>query len=167
MDYLDPTFDELFKALRTEGFIRGAYHFYETNDDPHVQANWFIKNVSLGVGDLPPIVDIERVKAPFAGSLQNNFKLFLDQLEDHYGSKPIIYTGPKFWEHTMKEHLPAYPLWVAEYGADAPTVPHGWQSWTLWQYSDAQNVTGINGSTDGSYFNGDIEALQSMLLAEQ
>ncbi|MEP5729646.1 MAG: GH25 family lysozyme [Sulfitobacter sp.] len=166
MDYLDPTFDHRFGTLETAGLIRGAYHFYETNDDPLVQANWFIKNVSLRAGDLPPIVDIERVKAPVAGDLKKNFRIFLDTLEEHYGSKPIIYTGPVFWEHAMKEHLPAYPLWIAQYGTDAPTIPDGWQNWTFWQYSDAHTVPGIDGNTDANHFNGDIEDLRSMLLPQ-
>lgn len=164
MDYLDPTFDDRFTTVKTLGLIRGAYHFYETNDDPLVQANWFIKNVPLEAGDLPPIVDIERVKAPVANNLHGEFKLFLKTLEDHYGSKPIIYTGPNFWEHVMKEHLPSYPLWIAEYGKDTPTIPDGWQSWTMWQFTEKNTVPGITGPTDGNHFNGGMTDLRSVLI---
>lgn len=164
MNYLDPTFDDRFTTLKTLGLIRGAYHFYETNDDPLVQANWFIKNVPLEAGDLPPIVDIERVKAPVANDLHGEFKLFLKTLEDHYGSKPIIYTGPNFWEHVMKEHLPSYPLWIAEYGKDTPTIPDGWQSWTMWQFTEKNTVPGVSGPTDGNHFNGGMTDLHSVLI---
>ena len=78
--------------------------------------------------------------------------------------QPIIYTGPNFWDHVMKEHLPDYPLWVAEYGADTPSIPDGWQSWTMWQYTETQLVPGVDGNTDGSRFNGHLEDLQSVLL---
>lgn len=166
MDYLDPTFSSRFKDLKATGMIRGAYHFYETNDDPQVQASWFIKNVELAKGDLPPIVDIERVEAPISKDLQKDFNIFLKKLEDHYGSTPIIYTGPQFWDHVMKEQLPNYRLWIAEYGTDAPTIPDGWQTWTMWQYTETQIVPGIEGNTDGSHFNGGIEELRSVLLTE-
>ncbi|EDZ40651.1 putative cell-wall lytic enzyme [Rhodobacteraceae bacterium HTCC2083] len=166
MDYLDPTFTDRYNTLAATGMIRGAYHFYETNDDPNVQADWFIKNVPLQEGDLPPIVDIERVKAPVSNSLHRDFKTFLERLEDHYGFKPIIYTGTNFWDHVMKEHLPNYRLWIAQYGADSPTIPDGWHTWTIWQHTETQIVSGINGNTDGSRFNGDIDDLRSVLLTE-
>lgn len=156
MDYLDPTFTDRFARLEKAGMVRGAYHFYETNDDPKAQATWFIQNVALKPGDLPPIVDIERVKAPARKTLGADFKAFLNLLEGHYGSKPIIYTGPNFWDHVMKEHLPDYPLWVAEYGADSPTIPEGWQEWTLWQYTEGKSQPGIEGATDASHYNGEI-----------
>ncbi|WP_245818964.1 glycoside hydrolase family 25 protein [Marivita hallyeonensis] len=166
MDYLDPTFADRFETLGTLGLVRGAYHFYETNDAPEVQASWFIENVGLRAGDLPPVVDIERVKAPVREGLQDEFKVFLDMLEDHYGMKPIIYTGPDFWTHVMKEHLPHYPLWIAQYGVDTPEIPDGWGNWTLWQYTDAHVVPGINGETDGNHFNGGIDDLRSVLLID-
>lgn len=166
MDYLDPTFVDRYSALAGTGLIRGAYHFYETNDDPTIQAKWFIKNVPLTKGDLPPIVDIERVKAPVANDLHKDFKIFLDLIEDHYGSKPIIYTGPNFWDHVMKEHLPNYPLWIAEYGAENPTLPDGWQTWTMWQFTDSHTVAGITGAIDGSRFNGGKAQIQSVLLGQ-
>ena len=166
MDYLDPTFTDRFKALKTAGLIRGAYHFYETNDSPLVQANLFIKNAPLKAGDLPPIVDIERVKAPATKNLHSDFKTFLKQLEGHYGVKPIIYTGTKFWNHVMKEHLADYPLWIAEYGTDSPTIPDGWQNWTMWQYTDARAIPNVDGDTDGSHFNGGADALSEILLVD-
>ncbi len=165
LDYLDPTFAQRFRTLGDAGMIRGAYHFYETDDDPAAQADWFIRNVALAPGDLPPIVDIERVKAPVTTDLQAGFRTFLQRIEAHYGTRPIIYTGPAFWDHVMKEVLPDYPLWVAEYGTDAPTIPDGWQTWTLWQYTETRSVKGIDGHTDSSHFNGNLDALRKVLLA--
>lgn len=164
LDYLDPTFADRFKALEAVGMVRGAYHFYETNDDPKRQAEWFIQNVPLKAGDLPPIVDIERVKAPTPGTLAEDFKIFLETIEAHYGRKPIIYTGPKFWMHVMKAQLPSYPLWIAEYGAAQPTIPQGWHGWTLWQYTQSLDVPGLEGVADGSHFNGDSQVLRAFLV---
>lgn len=164
VDYLDASFADRFSSLANTDLIRGAYHFYETNDDPVQQADWFICNAPLGPGDLPPIVDIESVKGPIPGHLRTNFKIFLSRLESHYGAKPIIYTGPRFWNHTMKEHLPSYPLWIAQYEVDEPFVPAGWQAWTLWQHTDSYSVPGLVEEMDASYFNGSTVAMKRLTL---
>ena len=40
--YTDPQFHTNWQGMRAAGILRGAYHFYETNDDPVTQANNFI-----------------------------------------------------------------------------------------------------------------------------
>ncbi|WP_336080628.1 glycoside hydrolase family 25 protein [Thalassospira sp. CH_XMU1448-2] len=164
LDYLDPTFTDHFAAARKAGLLRGAYHFYETNDDGAAQAAWFIKNVTLEPGDLPPVVDIERIKAPIKGNLHQQFETFLSLLEQHYHRRPIIYTGRKFWEHAMKEHFPGNQLWIAEYGVDQPTIPVEWASWSFWQYTEELTVPGVPTKVDGTYFNGDSRRLGEILI---
>ena len=62
----------------------------------------------------------------------------------------MIYSGPAF----LNENLPAahglggIPLWLAEYTtASQPSLPRGWNSYAIWQYSGNANVNGI-GSCD-------------------
>lgn len=164
IDYIDPMYATHFREAKAAGLISGAYHFYETNDDGEGQADWFIKNISLGPGDLPPVVDIERVKAPVDGNIHTQFRKFIERLTAHYGSRPIIYTGPRFWEHVMKEHLPGNPLWIAEYDVKSPTVPPEWSQWTFWQYTHTLAMPGAETDLDGSLFNGDPMALKALLL---
>lgn len=164
MNYLDPAFADNFRAARDAGLLRSGYHFYETNDDGAAQAAWFIRNVDLQPGDLPPVVDIERIKAPVDGDLHTQFAAFLDALEAHYGQPAIIYTGPSFWDHAMRQHFPGHPLWVAQYGVPAPTVPDGWSAWTFWQYTETWHPSGTTAPIDGSVFNGDATSLQALQL---
>lgn len=164
-DYLDPAFADSFRIARESGLLRGAYHFYETDDDGVAQAQWFIRNVDLQPGDLPPVVDIERVKAPVDGDLHTQFDAFLSTLEAHYGQAPIIYTGPNFWDHAMQEHFPDHPLWVAQYNVSAPTLPDGWSTWTFWQYTENWQPPGTTTPIDGSVFNGDETKLQALLIS--
>lgn len=164
MDYLDPAFADNFRAAQEAGLLRGGYHFYETNDDGAAQAAWFIRHVDLQPGDLPPVVDIERIKAPVDGDLHTQFAAFLNALEAHYGQPAIIYTGPDFWNHAMRQHFPGHPLWVAQYGVSAPTVPDGWSSWTLWQYTETWQPPGAKAPIDGNVFNGDAASLQLLRL---
>jgi lysozyme len=164
VSYVDPAFAERFKAAKAAGLIAGAYHFYETNDDGERQALWFIQNVPLAPGDLPPVVDIERIKKPLAGNVHAEFQKFLDVLEAHYGTCAIIYTGPTFWEHALNAHFPGRRLWVAEYGVEKPSVPPEWSAWSFWQYTDSLVLVGISNAVDGSFFNGDQTALTKLLL---
>ena len=167
LDYLDPTFIDHFAKAKKAGILRGPYHFYETNDDGAGQAEWFIKNVTLEPGDLPPVVDIERIKPPVAGNLHKQFAIFLAKLEQHYGRHPIIYTGRKFWEHAMREHFPRNQLWIAEYDVDEPTIPVEWADWSFWQYTEELTVPGVPTAVDGTYFNGDAKSLRAILIPEK
>ena len=164
LGWLDPTFVDRFRSAGNEGVVRGAYHYYETDDDPAKQADWFIPNVTLKAGDLPPIVDIEHIAAPIDDDLLKDFDTFLGKLEAHYGHAPIIYTGPNFWDHAMKESLPGKRLWIADYNVDHPEIPDGWNDWTIWQYTDSFDLSGVNGEVDASYFNGSADDFQAVLI---
>jgi hypothetical protein len=48
---------------------------------------------------------------------------------------------------------------VAHYGVESPSLPHGWDEWTFWQYSDHGQVPGIDAATDLDWFNGSYEDL--------
>lgn len=165
LTYVDPTFKEHFQSAKQTGVIRGAYHFYETKDDGVGQADWFIENVQLEKGDLPPVVDIEALKGIVPDkTLHDNFNAFIERVEAHYGSKLIIYTGTSFWEHSMREHLPGHALWIAEYGVESPKIPSEWQSWTFWQFTESQPIAGAERAVDGSFFNGNFDEFNEMLI---
>ena len=163
-DWADPSFTGHFAALKAAGIPRGAYHFYETDDDPLAQAQWFIEHVSLEAGDLPPVVDIEKITPPTPPTLTSDFGTFLDALYAHYGVEAIIYTGERFWDHALKEHFPKHPLWIAAYDVAAPTIPQGWKAWTFWQFTQDETLSGLKTPVDCSYFQGDWAELQSILL---
>jgi hypothetical protein len=52
-------------------------------------------------------------------------------------------------------------LWIAQYtSAAAPSWPKGtWAVWSLWQYTDQAEVSGISARVDGNRWNGSIENL--------
>ncbi|MEE8587348.1 MAG: GH25 family lysozyme, partial [Acidobacteriota bacterium] len=41
-----------------------------------------------------------------------------------------------------------YPLWLAEYGVEAPRIPVGWSDWHLWQWQGDAQVPGVEKSAD-------------------
>lgn len=161
--YQDPNFNKNFAAARNAGITIGAYHFYETNDDPADQLKNFTSLVTLKPGDLPPVIDIERLHKKDDIKLTENLQKFLDGLEKHYGVKPIIYTGLRF----SNKHLIGfgnYPLWLAEYERDKPKLPNGWSKWTFWQWSQLHTISGIGGDVDADRYNGDKASFLSMLI---
>ena len=56
---VDENFNDNFYQAREYGFIRGAYHFWSNKSSARAQANFFLKQVHLEEGDLPPVLDIE------------------------------------------------------------------------------------------------------------
>ena len=162
--FQDPLFRNDFDGASQAGLAVGAYHFYMTDDDPRDQFKNYVELVSLGRGHLPPVVDIEALSKDTRPEFIADLQIFLDLLEEEYGAKPIIYSGKKF----AKKHLEGfshYPLWLAEYEVEEPSLPTaGWNSWTFWQWTQSARVDGIDGPVDGDRFNGDHVSFQGFLL---
>lgn len=161
--YTDPQFATYWSGALGAGVLRGAYHFYRTNDDPTAQAENFLNAVQLLPGDLPPVVDFEKLTgSQSASQILQDLQTWLDAVEQGTGRVPIIYTGPDFWDSLGTSAFSRYPLWVAEYGVQSPRLPAGWTSWTFWQYSETGTVAGISGSVDLDVFSGALADLQAL-----
>jgi lysozyme len=159
VDLKDPAFDTHWEALGAAGLVRGAYHFYVTEDDPEAQARFFIETVELRSGDLAPVVDVELIGHGTQPGLAERLQRYLDRIEAHYGVKPILYTAPSFWDQHLTDGFGEYPLWVAEYEVDTPRLPSGWTAWHLWQWKADAEVPGVAKGADLSRLNrsGDVE----------
>ena len=160
----DPEFVNNWQGMKEAGVIRGAYDFYIVEESPASQVQDFSDIVSLESEDLAPMVDIEEASITASdgtapANIVSNFHEYLILMEAHYGIKPIIYTNPSFWNEYMDDSFGDYPLWIAEYGVKAPTVPNGWDNWTIWQHSESGSIDGIKGSVDLDVFNGNLERL--------
>lgn len=154
--YTDPDFQANWQGMRAAGLARGAYHFYETGDDPVAQAGHFVATVgALDAGDLPPVVDIESSNGDYEGrGVAANLQVWLNAVEQALGRTPMIYTNLSFWNNDVSADFGRYPLWIAEYGVAAPTLPTGWNAWTFWQYSQQGSVGGVAGEVDQDVYAG-------------
>lgn len=164
VDFKDSAFDDNWPAMKAAGMIRGAYHFYVTEDDPTAQANFFIANVTLEPGDLAPVVDVEVIGHNTQPGLAERLATWLSVVEQHYGVKPIIYTSPSFWDANLDGSFGAYPLWIAEYGVNTPKMPTGWQTWHLWQWQGDATVAGVENSADLNRVNPEIDPTALLIL---
>lgn len=160
-DRVDYSFKRNWEAT-DKRFIRGAYHYYRPNENSIEQANLFIKTVKLEKADLPPVLDIE--KLPSNQSISNlkiGLKRCLDRLEAHYGIKPIIYSGDKYYEEFLKDDFPDYLLWIAHYDFFEDEMNPQWQ---FWQFTEKAKLQGIRRNVDLNIFNGDIDDLKDLTV---
>lgn len=158
VDAADPAFASHWEELgKDPSILRGAYHFYVTEDDPEEQARFFLSTVTLRPGDLPPVVDIEILGHGTQPGLADRLATFLGIVERETGTRPIIYTSPNFWNAHLTDRFGDYPLWVAEYGVGTPVTPEGWDDWTLWQWEKDVDVPGIEKGADLSHLHPDVD----------
>ncbi len=160
---VDENFDENFSEALEHGFLRGAYHFWSTKSSPTVQANFFIENVALESGDLPPILDIEKKpKSQTTEDFQADVLTWLRLVEKEYRVKPIIYASKKFKEQYLSASVfDDYPFWIAHYYVDTMEYQGEWK---FWQYTDVGHLPGIRGYVDLNVYNGSFYDLQKLCV---
>jgi lysozyme len=158
----DPEFAANWAGMKAAGLLRGAYHFYEPTDDAGQQAAFFLSTVQLASGDLPPVLDVETAAATSA-QLWQGVQTWLDQVQAATGLRPILYLSATFAnENAAPASLAAYPLWLAQYEVELPTLPTGWTTWLLWQYTETGTVNGVGGSVDRDQLNGPLAGLSAL-----
>lgn len=162
-DYIDSTFSSNFARARASGFIRGAYHYFIPTTDARKQAQFFISQVQLQPGDLPPVLDVETVGRKSSGTdIKTSVKTWLDIVEAYYGVTPILYTSHKFRERYLSDAMfDKYPYWIAHYYVDSVRYAGHWE---FWQHTDAGRVDGIRGLVDLNVFNGPLSELMELTL---
>jgi len=161
-DLADSTFIRNFDLARQHGFMRGAYHFFSPRTDAVKQADFFIRNVRLEKGDLPPVLDVEVLGKNDGNQLREKVKLWLNRVETHYGVKPIIYSSYKFKTKYLNDStLNTYPYWIAHYYVDSVRYTG---KWNFWQHSDVGEVHGIPKKVDLNIFNGTLEELMELAI---
>lgn len=159
----DKHFDDFWEQAKKYELVRGAYHFYRADEDPVKQANNFLENVKLENGDLPPILDIEKIpRRKSKEKLVEDLKVWCKIVEEAYGKKPIIYTYYHYYKDYLKGEFDGYPLWLANYN-DVPT-PSPDDKFDFWQFTENGIVHGINTKVDLDLYNGSLWSLKSMTL---
>ena len=161
-DRLDKGFEKNWLGAKKNKMIRGAYHYYRPNENSLEQAALFIKTVHLKEGDLPPVLDIEKLpKNQSLSRLKIGLKRWLVAVEAHYKVKPIIYTGEKYYEDFLKEEFSDYLFWIANYNFYREEMD---ENWLFWQFTEKASVPGIKGNVDVNIYNGDLQQLRFITI---
>ena len=162
-DGVDSRFKQNWEGFRTLPVKRGAYHYYRPNENSTKQAQNFIKTAKLKSGDLIPVLDIEKHSTiQSKDKLREGLKNWLNIVEEHYGVKPMIYTGDHFfWEVLHNQGFDEYPIWVANYNPiDQPET----EDWTIWQFSESGSLPGIGERVDLNILAGGKARLNELVM---
>ena len=157
-DRVDRQFKYNWEEAKKNKIIRGAYHYYRPNENSIEQADLFIKTVKLKKGDLPPVLDIEKLpKNQSIDSLKKGLKRWLNKVEAHYQVRPIIYSGERYYSDFLKEEFGEYLFWIANYNFYREKID---EEWLFWQFTEKASLPGIKHRVDVNIYNGDLEQLQ-------
>jgi lysozyme len=138
--FKDWRFKGRWKKAKRAGVTRGAYHFFRPGKNAVEQAKSFIKRVvELEEGDLPPVLDIEKLDGCSKETLNKRALQWLQIVEKYYGRKPIVYANPYYLNNIIDPRISQnYPIWVANYKVSRPSVGR----WQYWQFTDRALVRG-------------------------
>lgn len=163
-DRVDECFANNFRNARDYGYLRGAYHFWSNQSGAISQASHFIRTVKLEQGDLPPVLDVEHKPNHMSvEEFQDSLKSWLDTIEKHYDTVPILYTYYKFKKKYLNDTIfDRYPYWIAHYYVDSIEYKGKWK---FWQHTDRGRLPGINGFVDLNIYNGSYYDLQQMTIS--
>ncbi|ADD43078.1 GH25 family lysozyme [Stackebrandtia nassauensis] len=168
--YIDPKFAANYKGAYGAKVIRGAYHFARPgNSSGTAQARYFARHGGAWSADnrtLPGALDLE---AGCHGLSKKQMRGWISDFHSAYKSKTgrhvVIYTTASWWSSCTGNWTglaKKSPMWVAHWGASSPSVPHGWATWTAWQYTSSGSVSGIAGDVDRNRFNGSRDRLLAL-----
>jgi lysozyme len=158
---VDRKFKKNWQHSKSSGFVRGAYHYYRPNENSLLQADNFIRTVHLKKGDLPPVLDIEDIpRIQSMDNLKVGLRKWLEKIEQHYGVKPIIYSGESFYNEHLYNDFSEYTCWVANYNYYVENIDN---DWSFWQFTDKGSVYGVKEFVDVNIYNGSKEKLLELV----
>ena len=161
---LDENFNDNFYQAREYGLVRGAYHYFSPTVKGSTQAQYYLHQVHLDEGDLPPVLDVEERGHLTREQLQHEVLEWLRMVEECYNVPPIIYTGLKFKEANLSTpDFDRYPFWIAHYYVKEVGYKGEWR---FWQHTDLGQVDGIRGPVDLNIYNGSMYDLRHLTIGK-
>jgi lysozyme len=169
-DNADARFQANWTGAKAAGVPHGAYHFVYWCRPPMEEMANFEQNAPVEVDALPPVLDVEAT--PTSKTCHRHLtqegaiaemKVMLDEMERHYGKRPVIYTTVDFYQAILADGaFTDYPIWVRSTKYH-PTVKYGPRAWHFWQYQSDGSVAGIAVHVDRDAFFGTNDQWQAFL----
>ncbi|MDO5751485.1 GH25 family lysozyme [Arthrobacter sp.] len=174
--FVDGSHNSHLSGARGVGMLTGAYHFaIPAQSSATVQADFFIRNGGAwkaGGSTLPPLLDIENnpYTNPASSSYYGNtcynmtpaamvawISEFSNRVLSQTGRLPMIYTNYYWWQECTgnSQAFTNQPLHIAAYTNSSPWIPGGWNTYSMWQFSDNGPFAG-----DSNVWNGTLDALK-------
>ncbi|WP_176060953.1 glycoside hydrolase family 25 protein [Paraburkholderia sp. BCC1876] len=158
------------------GLLWGSYHFGTGEGTGQQQAENFLEVIGQqGTDDLIALdfePNVDSKGNPLGATMTlDQARGFVLTIYDAVGRYPLLYSNHFLSAQLVGKSdavLSNCPLWFAEYmlsPTGKPSVPVGWNSWTLWQYTDGEvgqlphTVLGV-GPCDRNYYIDSVDALK-------
>lgn len=140
---VDPTYKQRATAAHENSVAVEHYCFAEATDGA-TQARFLLDNVEWKAGDRLVIdAEVHGVTAKVVKDFINECHLLKP------GAAGMVYGSPGFLAPAKIRPSHGWGLWIADVTSAAqPTIPPGWDHWTLWQFSFTETVKGIGGKCD-------------------
>lgn len=145
--YQDENYKKYAKGAKSEGLLIGGYHYFRMTSSPADQFVNFKKALDNIDANLIPMVDVETTDGFPVKEVQDSLLVFLNLLENEYGKRPMIYGTMRSYNSICAPKFNKYPLYIGRYGKEDPII-NGQSHYTIWQYSDSSNITGISKQVD-------------------
>lgn len=147
----------------------GAYHFYSFGVSGRDQAKHFIRVAKYETGDLIPAIDVEHSPSnpytkdsAFIKMVIKELMILENELYEHYGVRPIIYTNRDCYHLYIKENFPENYIWLS--GPDEEPKDEEIKNWIIWQFTHKGELPGIVGNVDFNYFRYSYDRLNEISL---
>jgi lysozyme len=137
--WLDEDYIMNWNNCKLAGIPRAGYHFLDWTKPAIDQARFFAGVLEKDPGEKEPVLDYEcRTGVPERSKAIDEAFIFVNELENLLGIKPVIYTSPGFWNEfgSQSVYWKEYKLWIANYEVYEPKIPKPWDKWYMWQYTD-------------------------------
>lgn len=145
--YVDPTFAPRAQQAHDAGLQVGAYHFAEVDTDVIANVSHFLDTVRPTPASRRLLVlDVERLDGMSGSHAGLWSAVFVRLLARETGHRPWVYTNASFANACNLGGLLARDvnLWVASWTSrPQPTLPAGFSTWGMWQFTNSGNVAGI------------------------
>lgn len=160
---VDPYFQRNWREGPKAGITCGAYHYFRPEKNGKWQARFFLQNVKMEKGDMPPVVDVEKLYGTSPEKMRAELMDFLVAVQLKTGTQPIIYSGLSFYQDYLAGYFDNYRVWIAHYNQPELNIDPA-TKWIFWQHSEQARVNGINHVVDFDAFKSDSLAFRKLLI---
>ena len=171
----DSCFDKNYEKLKTMDMLLGCYHFFSFESSGEEQAKNYIEAVGNIENDdsiMLPIIDVEfydyyKKAKPSKTWVIEQLQVMLEDLEETYRIKPIIYTTMEFYDYYIDGNFSDYDIWIRDI-ITKPNLENG--DWKFWQYTGRGRLDGYNGEEkfiDLNVFNGSKEDFENYIESKK
>lgn len=166
--HMDRNYIYNYDLARKSNIKVGSYHFYTFGLSGKEQANHFLSTAQFKPGDLLPAIDVEHSPINIYNKDKDYINLVVEELKalenelcQHFGVHPVIYTNKDCYKLYIKKHFPDNIIWMCDLHNEPSDDIINWR---IWQFSHKGELPGVEGHVDLNYYRYTFEDFKELLL---